>query len=68
MVVQSAVKRYKVTGGGKVMVRKPGKQHINEKKSPNRLSRLGKKMQARFAFCTPLHPDWRSWKPHAHKF
>ena len=49
--LQAAVKRYKVTGSGKVMVRKPGKQHINEKKSPNRLSRLGKKMQARFWPC-----------------
>ncbi len=39
------MKRYKVTGTGKVMVRKPGKQHINEKKRPNRLSRLGKTMQ-----------------------
>jgi len=44
-VAQAAVKRYKVTGTGKVMVRKPGKQHINEKKRPKRLSRLGKTMQ-----------------------
>ena len=42
------MKRYKVTGTGKVMVRKPGKQHINEKKRPNRLSRLGKTMQVLF--------------------
>lgn len=29
--VQSAAKRYKVTASGKVMVRQPGKQHLNEK-------------------------------------
>jgi hypothetical protein len=30
---QSAAKRYKVTGSGKVMVRRAGKQHLNEKQS-----------------------------------
>ncbi|KAK9828775.1 hypothetical protein WJX72_002017 [[Myrmecia] bisecta] len=43
---KAAAKRYKVTGSGKVMTRKPGKQHINEKKSPKRLNRLGKMKQA----------------------
>ena len=45
MASQAAAKRYKVTGSGKVLVRKPGKQHINEKKSPKRLRRLGKMSQ-----------------------
>jgi ribosomal protein L35 len=31
--LQSAAKRYKVTGTGKVMGRRAGKQHFNEKKS-----------------------------------
>lgn len=31
--LQSAAKRYKVTGSGKVMVRRAGKQHLNEKQS-----------------------------------
>ncbi len=39
---QAAAKRYKVTGTGKVILRHPGKQHINEKKSSKRLSNLGK--------------------------
>ncbi len=39
---QAAAKRFKVTGTGKVLSRRPGKQHINEKKSPKRLSQLGK--------------------------
>ena len=30
---QAAAKRYKVTGSGKVMVRRAGKQHLNEKMS-----------------------------------
>jgi hypothetical protein len=30
---QSAAKRYKLTGSGKVMVRRAGKQHLNEKQS-----------------------------------
>ena len=54
-VLQSAVKRYKVTGTGKVMVRKPGKQHINEKKRPNRLSRLGKTMQVLPCYPLSIH-------------
>ena len=40
--VQAASKRYKVTGTGKVLTRRPGKQHINEKKSPKRLKQLGR--------------------------
>lgn len=39
--MQAAAKRYKVTGSGKVFTRRPGKQHINEKKSPKRLRALG---------------------------
>ena len=35
-------KRIKVTAGGKVMVRKAGKQHINEKMSSAKLSALSK--------------------------
>ena len=42
LCLQAASKRYKVTGTGKVLTRRPGKQHINEKKSPNRLKQLGK--------------------------
>jgi large subunit ribosomal protein L35 len=30
---QAASKRFKVTGTGKLMARKAGKQHFNEKKS-----------------------------------
>ena len=40
--LQAAAKRFKVTAGGKVMMRHPGKQHINEKMSSKRLSKLGK--------------------------
>lgn len=40
--VQAAAKRFKITGTGKVVLRHPGKQHINEKKSSKRLSQLGK--------------------------
>ena len=40
--LQAAAKRFKVTGTGKVVRRRPGKQHINEKKSSKRLSQLGK--------------------------
>merc|ERR1712167_178219 len=39
-VRKAAYKRYKVTGTGKIMHRKPGKQHLNEKKSKKRLSHL----------------------------
>ncbi|KAL0047008.1 hypothetical protein WJX82_004034 [Trebouxia sp. C0006] len=39
---KAAAKRYKVTSTGKVILRHPGKQHINEKKSSKRLSHLGK--------------------------
>ena len=40
--MQAASKRFKVTGTGKVLLRHPGKQHINEKKPSKRLSQLGK--------------------------
>ncbi len=33
VLLQSAAKRFKVTGSGKVMCRKAGKQHFNEKMS-----------------------------------
>lgn len=46
-LMQAAAKRYKITGSGKVMRRKPGKQHINEKMSPGHLKRLGKETQVR---------------------
>lgn len=36
---QAAVKRYKVTGSGKVLTRKAGKQHLNEKKRHQHLLR-----------------------------
>ena len=39
---KAASKRIKVTAGGKVMVRKAGKQHINEKMSSAKLSALSK--------------------------
>lgn len=42
VLYQAAAKQYKVTGTGKVILRHPGKQHINEKKSSKRLSNLGK--------------------------
>ena len=37
---KAAAKRFKVTGSGKVLRRKPGKQHINKHKSTTRLKRL----------------------------
>jgi len=43
--LQAAAKRYKITGSGKVLTRRPGKQHINEKKSPKRLRALGKEKE-----------------------
>lgn len=39
--LQSAAKRYKVTGAGKVMVRRAGKQHLNEKQSRKTKRNLG---------------------------
>lgn len=42
---KAASKRYHITGTGKVMRRKPGKQHINEKMSSDRLRKLGKMTQ-----------------------
>lgn len=38
---QSAAKRYKITGSGKVMVRRAGKQHLNEKQSRKTKRNLG---------------------------
>lgn len=40
-VVQAAAKRYRVTGSGKVMVRRAGKQHLNEKQSRKTKRNLG---------------------------
>lgn len=40
--MQSAAKRYKVTGSGKVMARRPGKQHLNEKMSKSNKKKLSK--------------------------
>mmetsp|Transcript_13459 Transcript_13459/g.34543 ORF Transcript_13459/g.34543 Transcript_13459/m.34543 type:complete len:163 (-) Transcript_13459:139-627(-) len=37
---KAAAKRYKITGGGKVMARRPGKQHLNEKMSRNKKKAL----------------------------
>jgi large subunit ribosomal protein L35 len=39
--VQAAAKRYKITGSGKVMVRRAGKQHLNEKQSSKTKRNLG---------------------------
>lgn len=39
---KAAAKRFKITARGKVISRRPGKQHINEKMSSKRLSQLGK--------------------------
>lgn len=55
LVMQAAAKRYKITGTGKVLTRRPGKQHINEKKSPKRLRNLGKLKQV-------AHSDLRKVK------
>lgn len=38
---KSAAKRYKVTGSGKVLVRRAGKQHLNEKQSSKTKRNLG---------------------------
>lgn len=40
-LLQAAAKRYKVTGSGKVMVRRSGKQHLNEKMSKAKKKCLG---------------------------
>ena len=39
---QSAAKRYKVTASGKVMVRRAGKQHLNEKMNRAKKNKLSK--------------------------
>lgn len=44
--MQSAAKRYKVTGSGKVMVRHAGKNHFQEKKSSKRRQKLATPMEA----------------------
>ena len=41
-VPQSAAKRYKVTGSGKVMARHSGKQHMNEKQTRHKKRELAK--------------------------
>eukprot|EP00887_Chlorella_sp_A99_P007943 scaffold12.g7943.t1 len=43
---KSAAKRYKVTGGGKVLVRHSGKQHLNEKMSRKKIRQLSKLSEA----------------------
>mmetsp|Transcript_39689 Transcript_39689/g.112601 ORF Transcript_39689/g.112601 Transcript_39689/m.112601 type:complete len:164 (-) Transcript_39689:135-626(-) len=39
---KAAAKRYKITGSGKVMVRRPGKQHLNEKYSASAKKKMSK--------------------------
>jgi ribosomal protein L35 len=39
---QAAAKRFRVTGGGVVVRRMHGKQHLNERKNRVRLNRLSK--------------------------
>jgi len=39
---KSVAKRYKITGTGKILRRKPGKRHILTKKSRKRKRNLGK--------------------------
>mmetsp|Transcript_20533 Transcript_20533/g.36632 ORF Transcript_20533/g.36632 Transcript_20533/m.36632 type:complete len:163 (-) Transcript_20533:44-532(-) len=39
---KAAAKRYKITGSGKVMARRPGKQHLNEKMSRNKKKALSR--------------------------
>ncbi|EFN55655.1 hypothetical protein CHLNCDRAFT_133856 [Chlorella variabilis] len=43
---KAAAKRYKVTGSGKVVVRRAGKQHLNEKQSAKTKRNLGKMVSA----------------------
>ena len=40
LVMQAAAKRYKITGTGKVLTRRPGKQHLNQKLSRQHKRRL----------------------------
>ena len=42
---RGAAKRFKLTGSGKIMRRKAFKNHILEKKSPDRKRRLGKEAE-----------------------
>ena len=42
---KSAAKRFKITASGKVLHRRPGKQHLNGHKSTERKTRLGKERQ-----------------------
>merc|ERR1711976_320331 len=44
---KAAAKRYKITGSGKVMTRKPGKQHLNEKYSRNQKKALSRSVVKR---------------------
>jgi ribosomal protein L35 len=52
---KAAAKRYKITGSGKVMCRRAGKQHLNEKMSRKQNTRLSNE-KAVFAgdVCFPL--------------
>lgn len=42
---KAAAKRYKITGSGKVLVRRSGKQHLNEKMNKAKKKALGKMRQ-----------------------
>ena len=42
--LQAVQKRFKITGAGKVVRRRPGKQHINEKMSRAKIRSLGKQL------------------------
>ena len=39
--MQAAAKRFKITGSGKVLVRRSGKQHLNEKMNKAKKKALG---------------------------
>lgn len=41
---QAAAKRYKITGSGKVMARRPGKQHLNEKYSSSQKNGMSREI------------------------
>jgi large subunit ribosomal protein L35 len=57
---KSAAKRFKVTGTGKIMRRKPGLRHLASSKSSKRKRKLGKSttvhetMEARIKECLPF--------------
>jgi large subunit ribosomal protein L35 len=57
---KSAAKRFKVTGTGKILRRKPGLRHLASSKSSSRKRKLGKAglvhetMEARIKECLPF--------------